>query len=180
MSWRPALAAVLLAASLAACDGSDEVADMPPPVEVTGEISGYFCGMLLVEHGGPKGQIHLRSREEPVWFSSVRDTVAFTLLKEEPKDVAAIYVNDMGRARSWEQPEPDTWIDARMAWFVLDSDRVGGMGLPEAVPFGTKAAADEFVADHGGRVMRLADIPQSYVLGMPDEVPSGAADDSSY
>lgn len=180
MSWRPALAALLLAASLTACEGSDEAADLPPPVEATGEISGYFCGMLLAEHGGPKGQIHLRSRTEPVWFSSVRDTVAFTLLKEEPKDVAAIYVNDMGQAKSWDQPESGTWIDARTAWFVLDSDRVGGMGLPEAVPFGTETAANEFVAEHGGRVVRLTDIPETYVLGMPDEAPSGAADDSSY
>lgn len=180
MIWHRVLAAILLSAGLTACDGSDEVADLPPPVEVAGEMTGYYCGMLLVEHGGPKGQIHLRSREEPLWFSSVRDTVAFTLLKEEPKDVAAIYVNDMGQAKNWEQPEPGTWIDARAAWFVLDSDRVGGMGLPEAVPFGTEVAASEFAAAHGGRVVRLPDIPHSYVLGMPDGAPGGAADDPSH
>jgi copper chaperone NosL len=167
MSWRVTLAAFLLAASLTAC-GDAEVAEAPPPAEVPGDVTGYYCGMLLSEHGGPKGQIHLRSRDEPVWFSSVRDTVAFTLLEEEPKDIAAIYVNDMGRAQNWEQPEPGTWIDARSAWFVIESRRVGGMGLPEAVPFGTEAAAISFAAQNGGRVVRLADISADYVLGTPE------------
>lgn len=166
MTWHPALAALLLAAGLAAC-GPEQTA-VPPPAEVAGEVTGYFCGMLLTEHGGPKGQIHLKSREEPVWFSSVRDTVAFTLLEEEPKDIVAIYVNDMGKATNWAQPEPDTWIDARAAWFVIDSRRLGGMGLPEAVPFGTETAAGAFAAENGGRVVRLAEISEDYVLGMPE------------
>lgn len=173
---RRGLAALLVAAVLAGCDGGDQAAAPPPPVEVAGDVTGYFCGMLLTEHGGPKGQIHLRSRAEPVFFSSVRDTIAFTLLKEEPKDIAAIYVNDMGAATNWEEPEPGTWIDARAAWFVIDSARVGGMGLPEAVPFGTADAAEAFAAAHGGRVVRLADITADYVLGVPD-LPAPTEDD---
>ena len=152
--------------ALAAC-GEEKTAAVPPPQEVAGAITGYYCSMLLSDHGGPKGQIHLWSREEPIWFSSVRDTVAFTLLKEEPKDVAAIYVNDMGKATNWDQPEPDTWIDARQAWFVLASSRLGGMGMPEAVPFGSEAGARDFAAAYGGHIVRLADIPADYVLGMP-------------
>lgn len=176
MTWHRALAALLLTATLSACDGSDELTEPPPPVEVAGEMTGYFCGMLLAEHGGPKGQIHLKSRETPIWFSSVRDTVAFTLLKEEPKDIVAIYVNDMGKATQWEQPEPDTWIDARAAWFVVDSQRMGGMGLPEAVPFGTEAAADSFAVENGGRVVRFAEISEDYVFGVP-ELPAHTEDD---
>jgi copper chaperone NosL len=96
----------------------------------------------------------------------VRDTVAFTMLEGEPKDVTAIYVNDMGKATSWTAPEPGTWVEAREAWYVIGSRRMGGMGLPEVVPFGTREAADGFAADHGGRVVRLAEIPADYVLGM--------------
>jgi copper chaperone NosL len=152
----------------AGCDGREEVAAAPAPEEYGGEAIGYFCHMLLAEHGGPKGQVHLARRSEPLWFSSVRDTVAFTLLKEEPKDVAAIYVNDMSQAKNWEQPEPGTWIDAHAAWFVIGSSRVGGMGLPEAVPFGVEADATAFAAAHGGRIVRLAEIPADYVLGRPE------------
>src|SRR3546814_3908546 len=82
---RSLLGAILLGLALTACDGGDEVAEAPPPEEYGGEAIGYFCGMLLAEHGGPKGQVHLSSQETPLWFSSVRDTVAFTLLKDQPK-----------------------------------------------------------------------------------------------
>lgn len=161
---------------LAAC-GEEETAQVPPPDEVVGEATGYYCNMLLSDHGGPKGQIHLWSRKEPIWFSSVRDTVAFTLLKEEPKDVAAIYVNDMGKATNWDQPEPGTWIEARQAWFVIGSARVGGMGLPEAVPFGSDAGARSFAAENGGRVVRFGEIPEDYVLGMPESSGMSGIDD---
>lgn len=166
--WCPLFAAILLSLAVTACDGGDKVAEAPPPEEYGGEAIGYFCQMLLSEHGGPKGQVHLASRDNPLWFSSVRDTVAFTLLESEPRDIAAIYVNDMGKATDWAEPEPGTWVDARAAWYVLGSSRLGGMGLPEVVPFGSREAAERFAGDHGGRIARLAEIPPDYVLGMPE------------
>jgi copper chaperone NosL len=161
------LATLALAALLVAC-GEAEIAEAPPPIEVTDDATGHYCGMLLDTHDGPKGQIHLAGRDDPVWFSSVRDTVAFTRLPEEPKDILAIYVNDMGRATDWARPEPGTWIEAEAAWFVIGSGRRGGMGAPEAVPFGSEEAASGFAAEHGGEIARLADIPDDYVLGTTD------------
>ena len=161
------LAATLLAAVLATgCDRASPPLAPPPPAEVQAEAVGHYCGMLLVDHEGPKGQIHLLSRKAPVWFSSVRDTIAFMRLPEEPHDIAAVYVNDMARAKHWDQPEPGMWVDARQAWFVVDSEMRGGMGAPEAVPFSEEAAAQTFRAAHHGRVVRLADIPDAYVLGV--------------
>lgn len=147
---------------LAACDDSTEVA-APPPQELTGEAIGHYCNMIVVEHSGPKGQIFLTDRDQPIWFSSVRDTVAFTMLPDEPKNIAAIYVTDVGRA-TWDSPEPGTWIEAREAWYVVGSDRRGGMGAPEAVPFADKAAATQFATQHGGEVVAFADIPEAAIL----------------
>lgn len=161
------LALVLGVAAVGGCT-QEPPAPSPPPAEVNAESTGHYCGMLLVDHDGPKGQIHLASRSGPVWFSSVRDTIAFTRLPEEPRDITAIYVNDMARAVRWEQPEPGAWIDAREAWFVIDSDMRGGMGAPEAVPFSEERAAEAFRAQHRGRVVRLAEIPDRYVLGPVD------------
>lgn len=155
------LAALLL---LPAC-GEDETAVMPPPRALSGDATGYYCNMIVEDHPGPKGQIFLSDRTEPIWFSSVRDTLAFTRLPEEPKDITAIYVNDMGRA-SWEAPEPDTWIDAKDAWYVVGSDRRGGMGAPEVVPFARRDAAEDFAVEHGGRVAAFPEIPVEAVLGM--------------
>ena len=165
-TMRTRLAAALLAAVLAAgCNRAPPPIAPPPAAEVQADAVGHYCGMLLVDHEGPKGQIHLVSRKAPVWFSSVRDTIAFMRLPEEPHDIAAVYVNDMARAKRWDQPEPGMWVDARQAWFVVDSDMRGGMGAPEAVPFSDEAAAQTFRAAHQGQVARLADIPDAYVLG---------------
>ncbi len=143
-------------------------------MEVQAEATGHYCRMQLVDHEGPKGQIHLASRQGPVWFSSVRDTLAFMRLPEEPRDISAVYGNDMGRAKHWEQPEPGSWVDPRQAWFVIDSDMRGGMGAAEAVPFSDALAAEAFRAAHQGRVVRLADIPDAYVLG-PVDLPGASA-----
>jgi copper chaperone NosL len=144
-------------------DGADSV--MPPPAALTSDAMGVFCGMNVLEHPGPKGQIITASRIDPYWFTSVRDTVAFTLMPDQPRDIRAIYVSDMARAPSWAEPGATNWIDARKAFFVIESRKQGGMGAAEAVPFGTRAAADAFVAANGGTVVTFAQIPSAYVLG---------------
>ncbi len=167
------IAVLALSIGLAGCEPAQQ-ATAPSPSEVLAEATGHYCGMLLVDHDGPKGQIHLSGHAQPVWFSSVRDTIAFLRLPEEPRDIIAVYVNDMGRARNWEQPESGTWIEARSAWFVIESDRRGGMGAPEAVPFSERDAAESFRDRHGGTIVRLDAIPDAYVLGPVDLERPGA------
>jgi copper chaperone NosL len=136
----------------------------PPPQDLTGEEIGYFCKMVVVEHKGPKGQIFLDNVKAPLWFTSVRDTLAFTRLPDEPKDIRAIYVTDEGAA-SWDHPEPGTWVDATRAWYVIDSDKRGGMGAPEVVPFRERVAAVKFSEMHHGRVVDYASVPIGNLLG---------------
>jgi copper chaperone NosL len=136
---------------LSACSKEEE--EIPAPQAMTADSTGYYCGMLLNEHGGPKGQILVRGTKTPFWFSSVRDTINFLRLPEEPKDVGAIYVSDMAKAPSWDKPGADNWIVATDAVYVVGSDRQGGMGGAEAVPFGAKDAAAAFASAHGGKVV---------------------------
>ena len=153
---------LLLAFILMACEQGQSV-DMPAAQKLTREANGYYCLMTVVNHKGPKGQIILTD-QQVLWFTSVRDTITFTLLPEEPKNIAAIYVNDMSNA-NWDDPGVDNWIDARKAWYVLGSNRSGGMGAQEAVPFATKAKADLFTSQQGGAVYTFASIPENYILG---------------
>ena len=155
------LAAILLSG----CNQDAASSVVPPPFALNGDAMGVFCGMNLLEHPGPKGQIITASRIDPFWFTSVRDTVAFTLMSDQPRDIRAIYVSDMARATSWEDPGATNWIDARKAFFVIESHRQGGMGAAEAVPFGNRAAAAAFAAANGGVVVTFAEIPSAYVLG---------------
>ena len=160
-----ALCIAAFAITLAACNQDQSASTPPPPVSLKDDALGVFCGMNVLEHPGPKGQIITASRIDPYWFTSVRDTVAFTLMPDQPRDIRAIYVSDMGAAPSWEEPGAANWIDARKAFFVIESRKRSGMETDEAVPFGNHAAADAFVASNGGRVVSFDQIPKDYVLG---------------
>lgn len=133
------------------------------PQELTRDAVGYFCGMTVLDHKGPKGQVFLTDRPQPLWFTSVRDTIAFTMLPGEPKNIAAIYVTDIGHA-SWDQPEPGAWIEAREAFYVLGSDRVGGMQAAEVVPFISREDAMLFIKQYGGEILVFDAIPRESVI----------------
>lgn len=142
--------------------------EVPPAIAMAPDATGYYCGMLLAEHPGPKGQILLASDDKPVWFSSVRDAFTFLSLPEESKEIAAVYVSDMAKATSWEKPGSINWILAEKAIYVIESNRAGGMGGPEAVPFGDEAAAKTFVGEHGGRIVGLADAKAAMTESKPN------------
>ncbi len=157
------LAGVFIAFALTACGEEKKAEAVPPPAEPGGESVAYFCNMGVFDHGGPKGQVFLKGRSgEPIWFSSVRDTFAFTLLPEEPKNILVIYVSDMAKAKNWERPTE--WIEAHKAWYVIGSTYDAGMGGKEAVPFSDEAAARRFAEERGGAVVRFNEMPENYIL----------------
>lgn len=147
----------------------EQQAEVPKPFPLTEAAMGRYCGMNILEHSGPKGQVILEPAGEAIWFSSARDTVAFTMLPEEPKNIAAIYVSDMAKAPSWEKPGEDNWLDAKKAFYVINSTVMGGMGTKETVPFSTREAANNFSKNKGGEIVTFAEIPQDYVLGTTDD-----------
>jgi len=163
MSLKLIVVLLALPPFLAGC-GPEDVAEAPPPAPLTRDATGYYCNMTVVDHAGPKAQIHLAGKTAPIWFSSVRDAVAFTKLPGEPKNIAAIYVQDAGKITDWKHPGDGAWIDAKSAYFVIGSAMKGGMGQPETVPFATAAAARAFAAKHGGDVVAWPDIPTGYVI----------------
>ena len=157
---------VFLAAAVLALAGCREEAAAPPePVKMTTQAVGHFCQMNMREHPGPKAQVHLDGLPgAPLFFSQVRDAIAYRRMPEQSHAITAIYVSDMGAAPSWQSPGADNWIAAAQAHYVIGSERVGGMGAPELVPFSDRADARAFAARHGGRVVPLADIPDAAVL----------------
>ena len=160
------LAAVFTMALLAtACTKPlDEV--IPLPEVSTRDAVGYFCGMIVEDHQGPKSQILLAGEKAAVWFTSVRDGIAYSLLPEETSKISAFYVTAMDKS-TWDHPEQQAsaWIDAKTAWYVIESNKTGGMGAPEAIPFANANAATMFVASHGGRTVSYSDMPEQYILG---------------
>lgn len=168
--------ALLFALFLAACQ--EEVTQNTDPVALAPETIGYFCQMNLLEHEGPKGQVHLEGLPgAPLFFSQVRDAVAYLRLPEQSHVILATYVSDMGApAATWADPGATNWIDARTAHFVVGADVEGGMGAPELVPFSDLATAEAFMAKHGGSIMQLDEIPDDAVIAPVAEVEGGEDD----
>lgn len=178
MKRRTILLALLLPLAFAGCN-EKQAAKVPPPHRMTAEDIGHYCGMNVLEHPGPKGHIFAASLIEPVWFSSVRDTIAFTMLPDEPKDIQAIYVSDMGKAPDWDKPGADNWIEARKALFVIESRLKSGMGGDEAVPFSDRAAAEKFVGEKGGRIVEFGQVSRDYVLASAGSLGTASADEEA-
>lgn len=137
---------------------------MPLPVAMNAESTGYFCQMNVLEHPGPKAQIHLANYPgAPLFFSQVSDAVAYLQMPEQVDTVTATYVSDMGAATSWADPGETNWIAADTAMFVVGSSSKGGMDAPEFVPFSDLVKAQAFAARNGGHVMSLAQIPETSI-----------------
>lgn len=160
----------LVALVLLATAGCKEQFAVPDPAELTRDAIGHYCNMIVADHPGPKAQIHEQGRAAPLWFSSVRDGLAYLALPGEAQKVSVIYVHDMGQAESWMQPQSSgIWIDAAKAVYVIGSSKRGGMGAKESVPFNDKAKAENFVEKFGGQIVAYADIPSDYILGDDNE-----------
>lgn len=171
---------ILIAAlSLAAC--RQEQVSIPEPVAMTADSLGHYCQMNLLEHPGPKAQVHLKDNPAPLFFSQVRDAIAYQRMPEQAATITAIYVSDMTQA-NWDDPGADNWMALEDAHFVTGSRRDGGMGAPETIPFSDQAAAAAFVAENGGRIASLEQIADAEVLEAADKpgAESSGGDDADY
>lgn len=165
---QPAVALLCLLTMLGACSEETQQSAIPAPIALTDEAAGHYCQMAILEHPGPKAQLFVETLLHPLWFSQVRDGLAKIKSAERSADIIVLYVNDMGAAKSWEEPGTENWIRVEKAYFVVGSNAMGGMGAPEYVPFSDKAKAMDFITNHGGSIMRFEDITAEEVLSPID------------
>ncbi len=154
---------LMLATALSACNEAD-TSVTPKPVALTEDAVGHYCQMTVLHHPGPKAQVHLSGHENPLFFTQIRDAIAYQRMPEKSAAITAIYVNDMGTAKTWEHPGNTNWITAKSAFYVTGSSKRGGMGAPEIVPFALKSDAADFAGKHGGKVIGYTDITDQMVL----------------
>ncbi len=162
------LAALVLSVSLVACKQGVDSEAVPQAAQISSESTGHYCHMFLSEHDGPKSHLFLADQEEPIWFTEVNQLFAFKFLPEEPKNIVAMYVNDASGVDDWKDHSSNAnWLDAKTAFYVIESSFIGGMGSNDAVPFKERASADVFVAEHGGRVVTFDEMPEEFVFQQP-------------
>ena len=183
---RVSLLPLLLVVSLALLAGCQEkAAQDTTPKDMTAETLGHYCQMNLLEHSGPKGQVFLEGMPAPLFFSQVRDAIAFMRGPEQMAPIVAVYVNDMAAAgATWDHPGDGNWIAIDKAVYVVGSARQGGMGAPETVPFASRERAEEFARVEGGRVLSLAEIADDMVLAPvetgPNQNPTPESGDADF
>jgi copper chaperone NosL len=163
----PARSLCLVALLLAACTpATPHLAAQEPNADTACSLDG----MMLRDFPGPKAQIQY-AEGAPDYFCDVMELFALVLAAEQKRNVAALYVQDMSQAE-WAHPAGH-WIDARTAYYVVDSRKTGSMG-PTFGSFGTEAAAKAFAAAEGGRVLRFEQINRDMV-----SMSGGAAHDNA-
>ncbi|QYY26680.1 nitrous oxide reductase accessory protein NosL [Diaphorobacter sp. DS2] len=150
-----AFTALATSSLLAGCGDKATEQQSLAPVEIDRSTSCELDGMLLADYPGPKAQIHYAGQEKPSFFCDTIELFNTLLAGEQVRAVRAVYVQDMGKA-DWNEPKGH-WIDAKTAVYVLGSKRHGSMG-PTIASFAQEADAAKFAGEHGGKVLRFADI----------------------
>jgi copper chaperone NosL len=144
---------LLSIALLTACD--QQVAQNTAAIEITRETACSLDGMTLADYPGPKAQIHFATQPAPEYFCDLMEMFDIYLNPEQARKVTALYVQDMGKT-SWGEPKGE-WIDAKTAFYVVGSKKMGSMG-PTFGSFAKEEDAKKFVSANGGKVYKFGEI----------------------
>lgn len=138
---------------IAAC--SQQSAQNTAPTEISRQTACSLDGMILADYPGPKAQIHYAGQNQPDFFCDLMEMFNAYLKPEQARKNLAIYVQDMGKA-SWDEPKGN-WIDAKSAFYVVGSKKMGSMG-PTFGSFAAEEDARKFASLNGGKVYKFAEI----------------------
>ncbi len=140
------------------------------PVEISSATTCELDGMLLADYPGPKAQIFYAGADAPIFMCDTVEMFNTLLQPEQVRKVAAVYVQDMGKA-DWEQPKGN-WMDATQGFYVLGTKRRGSMG-PTIASFSLESDAQTFMAKWGGKMLRYAEVTANMT-----DLSGGALNDS--
>ena len=129
---------MLVAALLPACGDAAPSAPAPPDIAY-GRAICVECGMIISE---PRYAAAYEIDGDDRIFDDIGDMLAHGLRTGELTLETPAWVHDHPSAE---------WLDAHLAWFVVDAGLATPMGHDIAA-FADRAAADRLAADRGGRV----------------------------
>lgn len=150
------LLALLLALLFTGCSKEEEVIKA---AEIDRATSCSLDGMILMDYPGPKAQIHY-AKDEAEFFCDTMEMFSIYLRPEQKKRVKALFTQDMGKT-PWENPTGN-WIDAKAAYYVAGSKRLGAMG-PTLAAFASMEDAQAFVKQFGGKIFKFEEITVNMV-----------------
>jgi nitrous oxide reductase accessory protein NosL len=116
------------------------------------------CGMFVAKY--PKWAALIKVEGKKYYFDGVKDLMKFYLFDGDFK-------YDRSKIKEFKVTNFYTLqtIDAKDAFYVIDSKILGPMGN-ELIPFSTKKEAQNFIKDHGGKIIKFKDITPKLVMGL--------------
>jgi copper chaperone NosL len=117
--------------------------------------------MLITHFDGPKGEVFRKEQGDTVYkFCSTRDMFSYYLDPENTRNVSQIFVHDMSKMPWGSNSINDKhFIDAKMAWYVVGSEKMGAMGKTLA-SFSLQADAQAFAKEFDGNVISFKEVTQ--------------------
>jgi copper chaperone NosL len=135
-----------------------------PAVALNNGDECHLCGMLILNFPGPKGELYQQTDNSVRKFCSTRDMFTYALDPEHESTVQSIWVHDMGKS-TWDSPQDQYFIDARHAWYVVNSEKIGAMG-PVLASFSTEPEALDFAKMFKGDVLRYEELTLQVISAM--------------
>lgn len=129
------------------------------PIEITRSTASSIDGMILMDYPGPKAQIQY-DQGAADFFCDTIELFSIYLTPQQHKRVRGMFVQDMAK-NDWNNPTGH-WIEAKTAFYVAGSKRLGAMG-PTFGSFSSEADAKAFAAKEGGKVYRFDQITPDMV-----------------
>jgi len=141
----------LLAGSADCSAECGSVAVQPQPILANQTCP--VCGMCPARYPEWQAQVIFRDGSGAA-FDGCRDLFHFYLDPaayapgQSREEIASVLVHDFASG---------IWIDGRQAHFVVASGKLGPMGK-EIIPFADEREAQRFISDHGGYLVRFAEV----------------------
>ncbi len=119
------------------------------------------CGMFVAKY--PQWLATLTTENNKVfYFDGVKDMMAYFFSPGEFGATTGQTISKVEVKDYYSQK----WIDGKTAWYVVGSDVLGPMGH-ELIPFGSEAAAQNFLKDHHGtEIVLFATITSERITSM--------------
>jgi len=161
-----ALMALTALTSLISCsDNSEQAKTIHQAVVMESGDECHLCGMLITRFDGPKGEVFRKETGDHVLkFCSTLDMFSYYLDPENKRNVAQMFVHDMSKM-PWGSDSIDDkyFIDAKTAYYVVDSEKTGAMGQTLA-SFSKQSDAQAFATEFGGQVITFKDITLDHLM----------------
>lgn len=110
--------------------------------------------MILLDYNGPKAQIIWKDGTRS-YYCEVREIFYEINDKIKKKQIKKIFVQNFSDL-NWGS-YIDKWMEAENAYYVIDSNKDGAMGVTY-VPFNSSDHAKKFIQNNGGKLLTFNEI----------------------